>query len=112
MCHTFCGSHISNRAHPTAGGGNSTGKEGVGFADESESIIKNGQLKLKSKKLDLVVANSIEGSMGELSAEIYLIDRKEVTHVTKRDKSELGFEIMKHIYKLTKSKGYINDLIN
>ena len=84
----------------------------VGFAAESKSIIKKGQLKLKSKKLDLVVANSIEGSMGELSAEIYLIDRKEVTHVTKRDKSELGFEIMKHIYKLTKSKGYINDLIN
>ena len=84
----------------------------VGFSAESESIIKNGQLKLKNKGVDLIVANSINESMGEKSAEIYLVDPNEVTHITKRDKSELALEIMKHVHKLTKEKGHINEHIN
>ena len=84
----------------------------VGFSAESESIIKNGQLKLKNKGVDLIVANSINESMGEESAEIYLVDPKEVTHITKRDKSELALEIMNHVHKLTKEKGHINEHIN
>jgi phosphopantothenoylcysteine decarboxylase / phosphopantothenate---cysteine ligase len=84
----------------------------VGFSAESESIIKNGQLKLKNKKVDLIVSNSINESMGEDSAEIYLVDPNEVTHITKRDKSELAIEIMNHVHKLTREKGYINELNN
>ena len=84
----------------------------VGFSAESESIIKNGQLKLKNKKVDLIVSNSINESMGEDSAEIYLIDPKEVKHITKRDKSELAIEIMNHVHKLITEKGYINELNN
>ena len=84
----------------------------VGFSAESESIIKNGQLKLKNKKVDLIVSNSINESMGEDAAEIYLIDPKEVKHITKRDKGELAIEIMNHVYKLTTEKGYINELNN
>ena len=84
----------------------------VGFSAESESIIKNAQLKLKNKKLNLVVANSINETIGEKSAEIYLIDHDEVIHVTKRDKSKLAEEILNHIHKLIKTKGYINDLVN
>ena len=84
----------------------------VGFSAESESIIKNGQLKLKNKKVDLIVSNSINESMGEDSAEIYLVDSNEVTHITKRDKNELAIKIMNHVHKLTKEKGYINELNN
>ena len=84
----------------------------VGFSAESESIIKNGQLKLKNKGVDLIVANSINESMGEKSAEIYLVDPNEVIHITKRDKSELAVEIMNHVHKLTKEKGHINEHIN
>ena len=84
----------------------------VGFSAESESIIKNGQLKLKNKGVDLIVANSINESMGEKSAEIYLVDPNEVIHITKRDKNELAVEIMNHVHKLTKEKGHINEHIN
>ena len=81
----------------------------VGFSAESESIIKNGQEKLKNKKVDLIVSNSINESMGEDSAEIYLIDPKEVKHITKRDKGELAIEIMNHVHTLTTEKGNINE---
>ena len=84
----------------------------VGFSAESESIIKNGQLKLKNKKVDLIVANAINESMGEDAAEIYLVDPTEVTHITKRDKSELAIEIMNHVHKLTRERGYIDEHIN
>ena len=84
----------------------------VGFSAESESIIKNGQLKLKNKKVDLIVSNSINESIGQDSAEIYLIDPNEVTHITKRNKSELAIKIMNHVHKLTSEKGYINELNN
>ncbi len=84
----------------------------VGFSAESEKIIKNSQDKLKNKKLDMIVANSIKESMGKESAEIYLIDHLGVTNIVKKSKKELSKDILKHIYKLVNTKGTIHDFID
>ena len=84
----------------------------VGFSAESEKIIKNSQAKLKNKKLDMIVANSIKESMGKESTEIYIIDHEGVTNIAKKNKKELSQDILKHLYELIKTKGAIHDFIN
>jgi len=84
----------------------------VGFSAESENIIKNAQVKLKKKHLDMIVANSINESMGQNSAEIYMIDKNEVIHIPKKSKEELASNILQHIYKLENKKGSAHEHIN
>ena len=84
----------------------------VGFSAESENIIKNSQNKLKNKKLDMVIANNINDSMGENSTEIFIIDNNEVVHIPKKDKSELACDILNHINKLINKKKGVYEYIN
>jgi len=84
----------------------------VGFSAESENIIKNAQLKLKNKKLDMIVANCINESMGHDSAEIYIIDKNEVIHIPKKNKNELASSILKHMHKLENKEGSIHEYKN
>ena len=84
----------------------------VGFSAESENIIENAKNKLKSKKIKMIIANSINETMGENSAEIYIIDEKEVVHIPKNSKEELASNILKHIYKKLDKKGSVYDHIN
>ena len=84
----------------------------VGFSAESENIIKNAQAKLKNKHLDMIVANSINESMGQNSAEIYIIDKNEVIHIPKKSKEELASKILQHIYKLENKRGSTHEHIN
>jgi hypothetical protein len=84
----------------------------VGFSAESENIIKNAQAKLKNKHLDMIVANSINGSIGQNSAEIYIIDKNEVIHIPKKGKEELASYILQHIYKLENKRGSTHEHIN
>jgi len=84
----------------------------VGFSAESENIIKNAQAKLKNKHLDMIVANSINESMGQNSAEIYIIDKNEVIHIPKKSKEILASNILQHIYKLENKKGSTHEHIS
>jgi phosphopantothenoylcysteine decarboxylase/phosphopantothenate--cysteine ligase len=84
----------------------------VGFSAESEDIIKNAQAKLKNKHLDIIVANFINDSMGQNSAEIYIIDKNEVIHIPKKSKEELASNILQHIYKLENKEGSAHEHIN
>jgi len=81
----------------------------VGFSAESENIINNAQIKLKKKQLDMIVANYINESMGQDSAEIYIIDKNEVIHIPKKSKNELASNILKHIHKLENKEGNIHE---
>lgn len=58
----------------------------VGFAAESENLIENAQKKLKTKNLDLIVANLIQESMGLDDAKISIIDKNNVIDVPKSNK--------------------------
>ena len=84
----------------------------VGFSAEIKEIIKNAQDKLKKKNLNMIIANSINKSMGEDSAEIYIINKNEVIHIPKATKKELAFNILKHIYKMINKKGDVYEYID
>ena len=81
----------------------------VGFSAESENIIMDAQAKLKNKQLNMIVANSINESMGQDSAEIYIIDNNEVIHIPNKSKNELASNILKHIHKLENKEGNIHE---
>mgnify|MGYP005720715321 FL=1 len=73
----------------------------VGFAAESEDLIKNAKKKLVEKKLDVIVANLIKESMGKLSTKITIVDKKNNEIVLKEDKkNNLSIFILEHIYKI------------
>ena len=84
----------------------------VGFSAESKEIIKNAQDKLKKKNLNMIIANSINKSMGENSAEIYIINKNEVIHIPKTTKEELAFNILKHVHKMINKKGDVYEYID
>ena len=84
----------------------------VGFSAESKEIIKNAQDKLKKKNLNMIIANSINKSMGQDSAKIYIINKNEVIHIPKTTKKELAFNILKHIYKMINKKGDVYEYID
>ena len=84
----------------------------VGFSAESENIIMNAQAKLKNKQLNMIVANSINESMGQDSAEIYIIDNNEVIHIPNKSKNELASNILNHIHKLENKEGSIHEYKN
>jgi len=69
----------------------------VGFAAESENLIENAQKKLKTKNLDLIVANLIQESMGLDDAKISIIDKNNVIDVPKSNKIVAAKVILEEI---------------
>ena len=84
----------------------------VGFSAESEKIIENAKIKLKKKKLDMIVANSINESMGKDSAEVHLIFKDKVIHIPKKNKNELASDILVNIHKLEAKRSNVHEYIN
>ena len=60
----------------------------------------------------MVIANNINDSMGENSSEIFIIDKNEVVHIPKKNKSELAYDILNHIIKLINNKKGVYEHIN
>jgi len=69
----------------------------VGFAAESENLIENAKKKLKTKNLDLIVANLIQESMGLEDAKVSIIDKNTVIDVPKSNKIETAKVILEEI---------------
>jgi len=69
----------------------------VGFAAESENLIENAKKKLKTKNLDLIVANLIQESMGLEDAKVSIIDKNNVIDVPKSNKIETAKVILEEI---------------
>lgn len=79
----------------------------VGFAAETESLLKHAKEKLKSKKLDMIVANKVGNNLGFGSDENSVtILRKNNTAVAlqKNTKTKLAKQIIKIIYKAMSDK--------
>ncbi len=52
----------------------------IGFAAETENLIKNAREKLNSKSLDFIIANNVKGdksAIGNKKAEVYLLNKWE-----------------------------------
>ena len=69
----------------------------VGFAAESENIIKNAKLKLKSKKLDFIIANNLKVA-GKDETEIFFIGKGLEKKIT-GDKFQTAHKILNLILK-------------
>jgi phosphopantothenoylcysteine decarboxylase/phosphopantothenate--cysteine ligase len=84
-----------------------TRKEGrilVGFAAETESVLQNGQRKLKEKSLDLLVANDVSqagaGFDGDTNIVTILTCDGHQVQLDKRSKAEVAHEILNQILAL------------
>ena len=69
----------------------------VGFAAESENLIENAQKKLKTKNLDLIVANLIHESMGLQDTKVSIIGKNDVIDLPKSNKMVAAKAILKEI---------------
>ncbi len=70
----------------------------VGFAAETENLIKNAKNKLKSKKLDLIIANKITKNNYPFNNDknkISIINDKEIKRYKELDKTEIAKLIVK-----------------
>lgn len=76
----------------------------VGFALETNNELENAIKKLKSKKLDLIVLNSLNdkgAGFGGETNKVTLINKKEnIINFTLKSKSEVSQDIMNEILKL------------
>jgi phosphopantothenoylcysteine decarboxylase/phosphopantothenate--cysteine ligase len=84
-------------------------KEGrilVGFAAETESVLQNGQKKLKEKSLDLLVANDVSqagaGFDGDTNIVTILTRDGHQLQLEKRPKAEIAHEILNQILAFRK----------
>jgi phosphopantothenoylcysteine decarboxylase/phosphopantothenate--cysteine ligase len=84
-------------------------KEGrilVGFAAETESVLQNGQKKLKEKSLDLLVANDVSqagaGFDGDTNVVTILTRDGHQVQLDKRPKAEIAQEILNQILAFRK----------
>ncbi len=68
----------------------------IGFALESEDLEKNARKKLKSKKLDFVIANEIE-NLNSAEGSCLIIGKEKMEALEKQPKSELAFKIWREI---------------
>ena len=69
----------------------------VGFAAESQNLIKNASQKRLAKKLPLLVANLVSESMGTDEATITLLDDTGTHALPRADKITLAHEILTHL---------------
>jgi phosphopantothenoylcysteine decarboxylase/phosphopantothenate--cysteine ligase len=80
----------------------------VGFALETENEIENAKAKLKNKKLDLIVLNSLQdkgAGFGHATNKITLLDKKgSIEKFKLKSKSEVAKDIADKISKAYKMK--------
>ncbi len=74
----------------------------IGFAAETQDVVKNAKNKLNEKKLDLIIANDVsDSSIGFDSDEneVYLITKKIEKKIEKNSKKKLSRSIIEFIAK-------------
>jgi phosphopantothenoylcysteine decarboxylase/phosphopantothenate--cysteine ligase len=80
----------------------------VGFAAETENVVKNALVKLKEKSLDLVVANDVSvegiGFESDFNQVSLIYPDGEAVHSEKRGKSEISRMILDGIEKIVGKK--------
>ncbi len=74
----------------------------VGFAAESENLIKNAEVKLKEKNCDLIIANDVQDGeiFGSDYNQISVIDKKGVEAFKKMTKKEVAEIVVRKISDL------------
>ncbi len=68
----------------------------VGFAAESENLLKNAKSKLERKNLDFVVANHVDNFSSD-DNEVIIVSNQETYKVTKASKDKIAKKIIDHV---------------
>lgn len=72
----------------------------VGFAAETQDLLKQAETKRQAKKLPLLVANLVNESMGQDEASITLLDNNGAHALPRANKMVLASEILAHLSRL------------
>lgn len=72
----------------------------VGFAAETQDLLKHAETKRQTKKLPLLVANLISESMGQDDATVTLLDNNGAHALPRANKMVLASEILTHLSRL------------
>lgn len=89
------------------GGSRSAGQVLVGFAAETEDHVANGQRKLISKQLDLVLVNHVESTgsaFGADHAQAYLVEEADVRALGDASKSAIAEQVMIRVVQLLQAR--------
>ncbi len=77
----------------------------VGFAAESENLLKNAREKLQAKRLDLLVANEIDASFGQDTNQIKILyPAAETKDLPPMSKEEVACTLLDEIVQLRRQK--------
>ena len=78
----------------------------VGFAAETENLIKNAQAKLQRKQLDMIVANEVGKNKGfdQEHNQLEIVWKEEQVSLPEKDKKTLAMDLMKIIAERFSSK--------
>jgi len=74
----------------------------VGFAAESENLLRNAETKRRKKKLPLLAANLVQKAIGADDNEITLFDDKGVHKLPRAPKEVVARQLIAHVAKLYK----------
>ena len=72
----------------------------IGFAAETDNLIENAKTKLKSKKLDFIIANKVNNEnqvFGNDFNSISIIEKKKTENHNKKNKNEIAKIIINKI---------------
>ena len=76
----------------------------IGFSLETENLIRNSNIKLKNKNLDLIVANTLtkrHNPFGDNKLDVCLIDRHgDISQIKKKDKAYIAHVLLDKIEEL------------
>jgi phosphopantothenoylcysteine decarboxylase/phosphopantothenate--cysteine ligase len=69
----------------------------VGFAAETDDIVKNAEAKRRSKKVPLLIANRAQDAMGSDQNEVTLVDERGAHPLPRMDKLALARRLVAEI---------------
>ena len=71
----------------------------IGFSAETENVVENARDKLKTKNIDLIIANDVSNNrvFGKDSNKVYVIDKKECEEWPEQNKKSVAFKIADRI---------------
>lgn len=75
----------------------------VGFAAENNNLINYAKQKLIEKNLDMIIANELKKTLGEDTAEVIILDKKQEKILPKMEKKYLANSILTEIYNRFKA---------
>ena len=78
----------------------------VGFSAETENVVENARDKLKTKNIDLIIANDVSNNrvFGKDSNKVYVIDKKECEEWPEQNKKSVAFKIADRICDILSCK--------